>query len=675
MKRYFVLAVALTAAAACTGPSSVSSPDGHIKVDFALSDGVPYYSVSVDGKPFIEQSRLGIAAAESDLSGTFSSAGSSLSSHDEVWTQPWGENKSIRDRHNELRVNLKNGSGVRLAMIFRVFDDGLGFRYEYEVPGTDTVRVNDELTEFNFASDARSWSIPGNFDTYELTYRDLPLSAVEDANTPVTFRTEDGIYASVHEAALVDYPEMTLRKTSGTRFTSALAPLPDGVKAVVGGTFKTPWRTVQISDSAVGLINSALILNLNDPCVLEDTDWIRPMKYVGVWWGMHLGINSWTADARHGATTSEAFRYIDFAAANNIEGVLFEGWNDGWDTWGARQDFDFTSPAKDFDIRKVTQYAASKGVSYILHHETGGNVPNYERQLDTALAWAAEMGIHALKTGYAGGMPGGNLHHSQYGVRHYQKVIDEAAKYKIMVDAHEPIKPTGLRRTYPNFMTREGARGMEWNAWSDGNAPEHLEILPYTRLLAGPMDYTPGTFDILFENIKGNPNLRQWNMKPATECRVHTTLAKQLADWVIIYSPLQMASDLIENYEGHPAFRFFRDFDADCDWSEALQGEIGEYVAVVRRAGDRFFYGATTDSSPRTLVQPLSFLEDGKDYTAVIYADGEDADWLTNPQSYEITERTVTSADTLEVRMAAGGGQAITFIPCHEQSEKAPGDD
>lgn len=667
MKRHLTMMLAILFAVACSRPESVSSPDGRISVNLSVEDGVPHYSVSVYGQPFISESRLGLAAEEADLSGGFRLTGSAISSHDEVWTQPWGENKIIRDNHNELKADFENASGVKLSIVFRVFDDGLGFRYEYEVPGAGTVRVSDELTEFNFAADARSWSIPGNFDTYELTYRDLPLSEVGDANTPITFRTDAGLYASVHEAALVDYPEMTLRKTSGTCFVSALAPLPDGVKAVLGSSFKTPWRTVQISDTAVGLINSGLILNLNEPCAFEDTDWIRPMKYVGVWWGMHLGINSWVADHRHGATTKEAVRYIDFAAANNIEGVLFEGWNNGWDTWGARQDFDFTQPAKDFDIRKVVEYAASKGVAYILHHETGGNVPNYERQLDTALAWAAEMGIHALKTGYAGGMPDGNLHHSQYGVRHYQKVIDEAAKYKIMVDAHEPIKATGLRRTYPNFMTREGAKGMEWNAWSDGNAPEHLEILPYTRLLSGPMDYTPGTFDILFRSIAGNPNLQKWNMKPATECRVHTTLAKQIANWVIIYSPMQMASDLIENYEGHPAFQFFRDFDADCDWSEALQGEIGEYIAVVRRAGDRYFYGATTDSSARTLSQPLSFLEEGTEYTAVVYADGEDADWLTNPQAYSIYERKVTSSDTLEVRMAAGGGQAIIFFPDKKQ--------
>jgi alpha-glucosidase len=377
---------------------------------------------------------------------------------------------------------------------------------------------------------------------------------------------------------------------------------------------------------------------------------------------MHLGIESW-GGAHHGATTETALRYIDFAAANNIQGVLFEGWNDAWRGSDALPDFDFTRAAPDFDVERVVAYAREKGIEYISHNETGGNFRRFEAQLERSLDWAQALGIHALKTGYAGGgLYGGIARHSQTGVRHFQKVIEEAAKRQIMVDAHEVIKPSGLRRTWPNFMTRECARGMEYNGWSAGNPPSHHEILPYTRLLAGPMDYTPGVFDVLYRQIQGRPQVRSWG-QPGTECRVNTTLAKQIANWVVLYSPMQMACDLPDNYEGHPAFQFFRDFEADCDASEALQGEVGEYIAVVRRAGDRFFYGATTDETPRTLTQPLSFLRPGVTYTATLYADAPDADWQTNPYAYVIEQRTVTSNDTLTLPLAASGGCAISFLP------------
>ena len=554
------------------------------------------------------------------------------------------------------------GGGVRLTLRFRVFDDGLGFRYEYEACGADSLRVTDELTEFRFAADGDSWTIPASFDTYELLYRKLPLCELADANTPATFKV-GGLYGSIHEAALYDFPEMTLRKTDGLAFKSDLAPLPDGTKAHVGNKFTTAWRTVQLAPDAVGLINSSLILNLNEPSKIGDTSWIRPMKYVGVWWGMHLGVETWAMDDRHGATTENAKRYIDFAAANNIQGVLFEGWNEGWENWGGSQSFDFTKPYADFDIAEIVRYARERGIEIIGHHETGGNIPDYERQLERAVKWYADLGIHNLKTGYAGGISGGNNHHGQYMVRHYQHVVETAAKYRMTVNAHEPIKDCGIRRTWPNMMSREGARGKEWDAWSAGNPPSHEVTLPFTRLLAGPMDFTPGTFDILYENTRNSPRRKLWNCGPEVDMRVNTTLAKQIAEWVIIYSPVQMASDLIENYEGHPAFRFFRDFDADCDWSRALAGEPGEFVAVVRRAGENYFLGAATDEQPRTLSLPLDFLKPGTKYRATIYADGPDADWKTNPTSYTISEREVSAADTLEVAMAPGGGQAVSFMP------------
>ncbi len=661
-KGIFILAV--LAVAACSPKTKVSSPDGRIEARISVEEGLVKYSVGVDGKSVILPSAMGLTAEEAILSEGFKIVGSEGASVNETWTQKWGENKEITDHHNALTVKLKNKEGVELNVEFRVFDDGAAFRYVYDVPSVDTLRITGENTEFRFARDGQSWSIPGNFDTYEFLYKKMPLSEVKDANTPFTVRLEDGLHLSIHEAALIDFSEMVLRSAGNLSFTADLAPLKKGaeVKAVVPAHFSTPWRTIQISDDAVGLVNSSMILNLNEPCALEDVSWIKPMKYIGVWWGMHLGIENWDG-YKHGATTGRALEYIDFAAENNIQGVLFEGWNNAWRGSAALPDFDFTKAAPDFDIEKVAAYAREKGVSLITHNETGGNYTRFAEQLDRDLDWAQSLGIHGLKTGYAGGgLVGGVPRHSQTGVEHFHDVVREAAERHIMVDGHEVIKPTGVRRTWPNFMTRECVRGMEYNGWSAGNPPSHHETLPYTRILGGPVDYTPGVFDILYENIKGKPQVREWG-KPGTECRVSTTLCKQIANWVILYSPMQMACDLIENYRNHPAFQFFRDFDADCDESRALQGEVGEYIALYRRAGDRYFYAATTDEVARTLTQILSFLAPGVKYEAIIYADGEDADWKANPCSYEISKRIVTSDDTLTVRLAAGGGQAITFIP------------
>ena len=669
MKNIFYSAVMLLLVlCGCAPKTEVASPDGSIKWSFNLDEkGGMTYQVSVNDTPFINASPLGFEEKSGlNLVDGFQIVGTSFDSQDETWTQPWGENKSIRSHYNEMAVNLKNEAGVKLIVRVRVFDDGLGFRYEYDTPA-DSLLLMDEYTSFHIAEDGTSWSIPAEFNTYELLYRTMPLSEMPDANTPMTFKTQSGIYASIHEAALTDFPEMCLKNVGGTSLKSWLAAWPDKVKARFdGGKFQTAWRSIQIADKAVDLINSGLILNLNEPCVLEgDLSWIRPMKYVGVWWGMHLGIESWVINDRHGATTENTKKYIDFAAANNIEGVLVEGWNQGWESWGrpGHVPFDYTKPYADFDIDELARYAKEKGIELLGHHETGADIPNYERQLAHAFQWTKEKGINHVKTGYAGGIPGGHHRHSQYAVRHYRKVVQEAAKHKISINAHEPIKDTGIRRTYPNMMSREGARGMEWNAWSEGNPPEHYELLPFTRLLSGPMDYTPGTFDILLENSKNHPNRIPWNGNDKGNSRVNTTLAKQMANWVVLYSPVQMASDLVEHYEGHPAFQFFRDFDADCDWSEALQGEPGEFIAVVRKAKDRYFLGATTNKEARTLEIPLTFLEEGKKYQAKIYADGEDADWETNPTSYRIEEKTVTSADVLTVVMAKGGGQAVSFLP------------
>lgn len=669
--RYLSLFAVLLAVSCSSPDKPLFSPDGSVKVDLAVEEGVPHYSISMDGAPVIENAVLGFQIISFPWDGKligedgYELLGVKRSSLNETYTTPWGENKEHVNNYKEAAYKFKTGDGLRLTLRFRAFNDGVGFRYEVTAPGADSVYVMVEKTQFAFAEDGVSWSIPASFETYELDYREYPLSVINDANTPMTFRLASGIWGSIHEAALEDYPEMTLLKDRNNRhlFTANLAPWPDKVLARFSSdSFKTSWRTVQLGHRAVDLINSSLILNLNEPCVLEDTDWIKPMKYVGVWWGMHLGIESWVINDRHGATTENAFKYIDFAAANNIEGVLFEGWNSGWETWGGRQSFDFTKPYDDFDVDAVMAYAAGKGIEVIGHHETGANIPNYERQLEACYEWTAQKGMHYVKTGYAGGIPGGQVHHGQYGVRHYRKVVETAAKNHISLDVHEPIKETGIRRTYPNMMSLEGAKGMEWNAWSAGEMPEHYVVLPFTRLLGGPMDFTPGCFDILFENTRNLPQRKKWNDQDQGNSRVNTTLAAQIASWVVLYSPLQMASDLVENYEGHPAFQFFRDFDADCDWSEALCGEPMRYIAVVRRAGEKYFFGAMTNKEPRTLEIPLSFLGEG-DYKAVVYADAQDSDWETNPQAYEIHQVTVSASDTLTVQMAPGGGQAVVFIP------------
>lgn len=647
----------------CSKSNTVlKSPDGNIEIGFTrLNDGSPAYSVIIEGDTLITPSRLGLISEEWNL-GTEYEISVSKSSLDELWTQPWGENKECRDNHKEMAVEMVNKSG-KLTVRFRAFDNGIAFRYEIDAPG-DSLTITDELTEFRIAKKGISWSIPANFETYELEYRRLPIDSVENANTPFTFKTEKEIYGSIHEAALYDYPEMTLGRDSLSKILkSDLAPMPDGIKARIPAKFKTPWRTLQLGHKAVDLINSCMILNLNEPNKIADTSWIEPQKYVGVWWGMHLGTQTWIQGPQHGATTENAIKYIDFAAANNLQGVLFEGWNEGWENWGGNQHFNYLKAYSDFDIDSIAAYAKSKKIELWMHDETGGNIPEFEAVLDRAFAYYHSLGVHTVKTGYAGGFKGGYFHHSQYGVRHYQKVVETAAKYQIMIDAHEPIKDTGIRRTWPNMMTREGARGMEWNAWSDGNSAEYLCILPFGRLLGGPMDYTPGIFDIDYSTAKADANRLEWN-GPNGHCRVHTTLARQIANWVIIYSPLQMASDLLENYIGHPAFEFFRTFNADCDWSEALQGEIGEYITVVRRAGDTFFLGAGTNESARKLSQPLTFLKKGVTYMATVYADKPGSN---NPEDYVISRRKVTNADTMEISMNAAGGQAITFVPVRQK--------
>ena len=659
----------------------VYSPNDRVQVIFTLEDGVPCYQVSYAGEDIIKPSKLGFTFKDAEpLDQNLIIADEKHSSFDETWTQPWGEVKEIRNHYNELRVDLEETTEARrkMSVVFRVYDDGLGFRYELpEQDNLSDFEIMDEETEFVLTGNHQAWWIPAYREQrYEYLYRHSPISFFRTNNlravhTPLTMETADGLFLSIHEANLTDYASMTLVGSDNNTLLCDLVPWSDGVKVRASTPHQTPWRTVQIAESAGDLITSYLILNLNEPNKLEDVSWIRPGKYVGIWWGMHIEKYTWGSGAKHGATTENAKGYIDFAAKYGFSGVLVEGWNVGWDgDWTKNGDlFSFTTPYEDFDIEEVSAYAAAKGVKLIGHNETGATVTNYERQLEDAFAYYRDLGIDTVKTGYVGWGQGikrrdetGRLvglewHHGQHMVRHYRDVVETAARYHIMLNVHEPIKDTGLRRTYPNMMTREGARGQEYNAWSGdgGNPPEHTTILPFTRMLAGPFDFTPGIFDLLFEDYR-----------PTN--RVNTTLAKQLALYVVIYSPLHMAADLPENYEGHPAFQFIADVPVDWQDTKVLHAKIGDYVTIARqdRNSDDWYIGSITDEDERTLEAPLTFLKLDKKYVAEIYADAADADWESNPLAIDIHEALVDRNTILKLRLAPGGGQAVRIRPATE---------
>lgn len=642
---------------------TIASPGNNNELVFKLTEtGQPEYSFSFNGKKVIEPSLMGFEFQDTDkMTEGFEVVNTEQNKVKQSWEQPWGEFKTVEDNHNELIVHLKEskGAGRLMDIVFRVFDDGVGFRYSFpKQPNLDKVKISNEVTQFTFPFDNDVWWIPvhGENSYYESFYRKTPMSKTDTINTPATFETRDSLFVAVHEANLTDFASMTLLKTEGNTYKSDLVPWADGVKVYAQTPFVTPWRTVMVGNKAGDLATSTLTLNLNEPCKIEDTSWITPTKYVGIWWGMHLDKYTWGQGEKHGATTENTKKYIDFAAANGFDGVLVEGWNEGWDgDWTADGTaFSFVKPYPDFDLEEITRYAAEKNVRLIGHHETAGAASHYESQLEDAYNLYNKVGVNSVKTGYVNKyLDKKEWHDGQYGVRHYRKVIETAAKHHIMIDNHEPVKGTGLWRTYPNLMAQEGARGQEYNAWSadGGNTPEHTTIMPFTRLLAGPFDFTPGNFDFEYET----PN----------KAMVQTTIAKQLALYVVIFSPLQMASDLPENYEGKPAFQFIK--DVPCNWEETkvLDSKIGEYVTIARkdRNSDDWYLGSITNSDARELNIPLDFLEKGTAYEAEIYADGEGANYKTNPYPVVIEKKTVNSTMTLDLKLAPGGGTAIRIIP------------
>ncbi|MBC7124279.1 MAG: glycoside hydrolase family 97 protein [Bacteroidales bacterium] len=687
MNRVFTITMAFALAfVSCNKSDSlvVLSPSGKVSITFLINGkGQPSYSLLFDKKTIVKPSTLGFEFKDMPpLSDNIKVDSFRTRSFSEKWEMPWGDQRWVDNTYNELKVFLSERKSPyrNFALTFRVFDDGVGFRYEFpEQPGMDSVIILSENTLFNLTGDHTCWWQPGDWDIYEHLYRTTPLSKIDAVNsqsknplaqtyipenavnTPVTMKTSDGVYLCFHEADVNNYAGATLRvDTVNLSLQTALVGNDSGIKVKTKVPFNTPWRTIIITDKPGDIVTSKLIPNLNEPNKIGDVSWVKPMKYVGIWWEMHLGKSSWDmASGKHGATTVNAKRYIDFAARNGLKGLLVEGWNTGWEHWIGFEDregiFDFVTPYPDYDLKEVVRYANSKGVSLIMHHETSAAPRTYEQQLDTAYRLMQSLGIHTVKTGYVGKIiPKGEYHQGQWMVNHYRKVIETAAKYHIAVDAHEPFKGTGEWRTYPNVIARENFRGQEFNAWSvdGGNPPEHLTILPFTAQLAGPMDYTPGIF-----NIKLNP------YKPDNQ--VNSTLAYQLALYVVIYSPIQMVPDLPENYEGHPAFQFIRDVGVDWEQSVVLDAAIGDYIAIAReeRNTGRWFVGAITDENARTLSVKFDFLKPNVKYKTTFYLDGPDAHWDKNPTSYRIESYEVDSNSSVDLKLAAGGGAAISIFP------------
>lgn len=643
----------------------LTSPDGHLRVTVGLKGGKPYYTVERDGKPIVNRSYLGFTLNDGAFDSNFKLVGKSRDSKDETWTQPWGEDRVVQNHYNELKVKLQQNDKRQrqLNVVFRAFNDGFGFRYEFpKQKNLGDFRIMEELTQIAMPTDAPAWTEPTNGTKYyEAVWTKDLLSKKDTVNTPITVEVNDSLYMAIHEANLTDYASLnyTPRHTDGAAVTlvAALTPWSNGVKVYAKAPFVSPWRTIIITKKPGDLITSKLMLNLNDPCKLKDTSWLDTGKYVGIWWGMHMTDYTWAQGPKHGATTANTKRYIDFAAKHGMKAVLVEGWNYGWDgDWTKEGDkFSFTKAYPDYDLEGLQKYALSKGVRLVAHNETGGAAKNYENQLDSAFALYERLGIRAIKTGYVNPMlDDKELQHSQYGVRHYRKVVETAAKYHLMVINHEPAMPSGLCRTYPNLVSGEGMRGQEYNAWSadGGNPPYHVCILPFTRGLAGSMDFTPGIFNFTNKAV------------PATHPQ--TTLAKQLAEYILLYSPWQMAADMIENYENQPGFSFVESVPTDWEKTLVLNAEIGKYLTIARKdkASDDWYIGSATDADARNLTLDLNFLDGGKEYVAEVYADGDGADYRTNPYPLQYDRIKVTKGSSLSLRLAPSGGAAIRIKAC-----------
>ena len=667
----------------------VTSPNGHIKVVVSLSKkGKIQYEVAFKNKKLIGKSKLGVLLENRDLTEGFSLENIKRNSVDEVWDQVWGEESKVRNHYNELAFVFKNNKG-HLGVIFRIFDDGVGFRYQIlsENGKKEDLLVKEEVSEFDLEEDMKGFWQPSDWDSNEHVYETTKISKIDGfksvregsihtqfipdfkaVQTPIALVGKK-VHIALHEAALVDYPAMHLKvDNENFKFTSFLIPNAAlWQKAKITTPFNTPWRTIIISEDAAGLLRSRMILNLNEPCKIKETSWIKPMKYMGIWWEMHLGKSSWEyldkntmkPNGKHGATNANTRKYIDFASKNGFGGVLVEGWNTGWEDWFGfwkEEIFDFQTPYPDYDLPALAKYSIEKKCPIIVHHETSAAVTTYEKYLTPAFDLMKKNGLNAIKSGYVGRIiPKGEWHDGQWMINHYNRVIEKAAEYKIMVDAHEPVRPTGLHRTWPNFMASEAARGNEFNGWSSGNPPEHETILPFTRLLGGPMDYTPGIFNIQFKEYKDKNNTNQ----------VHTTLCKQLALYITMYSPLQMAADFPEHYEKHmDAFQFIKDVAVDWDESKILNASIGNYVTIVRKekGKENWFLGSISDEHPREFDLTFDFLKEGVNYEMVIYADGKNAHWKENPTSYEISKRSVKKNDKVKIKLASGGGCAISLM-------------
>ncbi len=693
----FCLSFLCTLALFAADTISVTSPDKNLVCRIILNGPAGnnndlYYELDYKNKPVIKRSALGFTLKNPALQlNTFELVDKNITTTDESWAPVWGEVKLIRNNYRQLFLKCKTKDEVLVNMVFKLFNDGLGFRYEFpKQPKLNHFIIADELTQFAVTGDHKAFWIPGDYDTNEYAYYSSKLSEIDatggkfsqeihaktyfNANgvqTPLMMKSGENLYINIHEAALVNYPAMNLviDKSSNT-FNTHLVPDAVGNKAYLQTPSKTPWRTIIVSDKATDILASKMILNLNEPSTIGNTSWIKPQKFVGVWWELHVGKSSWdhsgsqvgsqqAAKVPHGANTANVKRYIDFAAKHGIDAVLVEGWNAGWEDWFGnwKEDvFDFVTPYPDFDVKEISAYARSKNVQMIMHHETSASVTNYERWMDTAYRFMKNNNYHAVKSGYVGQIiPRGEHHDGQWMIKHYERAIAKAAAYQIMVDQHEPVRPTGLHRTYPNYLACEAARGNEFNAWSSGNPPDHETILPFTRLLGGPMDYTPGIFKIKMNFYD-----------PSKTNQVHTTLAKQLALYVTMYSPLQMAADLPENYEQRlDAFRFIKDVAVDWDDTKILEAEPGDYISIARKAKnkDDWFIGAITDENTRNAVLPLNFLDAGKKYIATIYKDADNADWKNNPEAYVIEKFMVDTRTVMKLKLAPGGGAAISITP------------